>query len=148
HAIAALFVIMFIIFGAYLTGRKSFEPRDIIGKMIIQQNESKFLSLHTLSGKKESSQSYPVVLRNSGEGMDLTGTIKIIVNSHMGLLLVDDNPVESFKYGDVSIQLKIGTHRIEWFDSTTQHRFGETLEILPFENKTVTLKRFFHENGS
>lgn len=148
HAIAALFVIMFIIFGAYLTGRKSFEPRDIIGKMIIQQNESKFLSLHTLSGKKESSQSFPVVLRNSGEGMDLIGTINIIVNSHNGLLLVDDNPVESFKCGDVSIQLKIGTHRIEWFDSTTQHRFGETIEILPFENKTVTLKRFFHENGS
>jgi hypothetical protein len=140
---AATFAIILAVVTAYFFGTQSSGSPDVIGKLSIQQDETRYISLLRSSKNFQSSQSPSVALRETGGGMNLTGTINVIGSCGKGSLFIDGNPVTEWKNGGVSILLKVGTHRIEWLDSTSQRRFGEIVEVLPFEKKNSHIEKVY-----
>jgi|WetSurMetagenome_2_1015567.scaffolds.fasta_scaffold118489_1 serine/threonine protein kinase len=84
----------------------------------------------------------PLSLRHSAAGVDLTGTVVIIVPDRTGSLLIDKSPVPNRRGQRTFVTLPSGSHRIEWMDSTKERTWGETIELLPFESKTLSFVRF------
>ena len=86
----------------------------------------------------------PAKLRLNPSGAGLSGNVVVVNPLRKGSLSVDGDPLARGLNGKASACLTAGAHRIEWFDSTMQRGFGETVELLPFETKTISLARFFH----
>ena len=61
-----------------------------------------------------------------------------------GALTVDGETIRNPVDKSIAVSLAAGTHRVEWFDSSARRRYGETIDVLPFEIITVSLTRFNH----
>lgn len=143
-AVASVGAIVLAIVSAYFIGKQASVSGDILGNLSLQQEEKRLIIPLSLFHENRLFQPAPVVLRQIAGGMNLTGTLQIEKIVNRGMFIIDSRPIEDCGTGGVSLLLDAGTHRVEWFDSTAQRRFSEIVEVLPFEKKTVSLKRFLH----
>jgi serine/threonine protein kinase len=143
-ATAAAFTVAAALFAAYFLGMHSSSSRDFIGDLPVRSEESKLLSLLIDHHAVRQPPSLPVALREISGGMNLIGTIVVVGLTGKGSLFIDGEQVSRRQESRVAVALKGGTHRVEWFDSTVQRRYGETIEVLPFEIKTISLTRFIN----
>ena len=82
-------------------------------------------------------------LRKPDTKNDLTGKLMVLLPQKRGILYINGKPRKVSSVQDhFSGRFASGTFRIEWYDSATRRRFGETTDLLPFTTKTVSLKRF------
>ncbi|HMA64314.1 MAG: serine/threonine-protein kinase [Fibrobacterota bacterium] len=144
-AFLSIAAVILALTGAFYIGRQSLNSDDILGDLLLQQEEKRLIvsvnSLNVHSTVKKP----PVALRQVAVNMNLTGTVTLSKISNRGFFIIDSRPIESNPDG-LMLQLTAGTHRIEWFDSISQRRYGEIVDVLPFEKKNVSLQRFTHGN--
>jgi serine/threonine protein kinase len=127
---------------AYFAGRQD-SISGSLGRFNIVSEDAQMVSLAKLSRSNQIGTMPPVALRETAGGMNLTGMICINRNvEDKGTLIIDGTPITDWEKRFITIQLKIGSHRLEWYDSTSRRRFGEITELLPFENKNISLRRF------
>ncbi len=142
-AAAAAFIAALI--AAYVLGMRSSSPRDSAGgRAALRDPDERHVSLLTAPRAARQVKSPPIALRGIAAGMDVTGTVTIIIPDRAGSLVIDGTTVAHRRGERGAVSLPAGTHRIEWFDSTMQRRYGETIELLPFESKTISFARFIH----
>jgi serine/threonine protein kinase len=140
----AIVAIILAISSAYIIGTQTSEPVDIFSNISLPQEEKRLVFPAASPHGNSSTAPSAVALRQTGGGLDLTGAVKIVRTSEKGSLFIDGKLLADCTDGEVSVLLRAGTHRIEWYDSLLRRRFGETVALLPFEKKTVSLKRFLH----
>jgi serine/threonine protein kinase len=143
-AAAAGFAVASALLAAYFIGVHSSASPDIIGALSVLNDEPRVASLLSSPRGRLSSSPSQVALREIGANMDLTGTIVVMGFSGKGSLIVDNNKISVGGQYRVALTLPIGTHRVEWIDFAANRRCGETIELLPFEKKTVSLQRFIN----
>lgn len=140
-AAASAVIIVLLLTIAYFAGKQ--DSVSGIGSFNVSNDDVQKVSLVLPSQRNQILTSPPVALRETGGGMNLPGTLSIWHNPEKkGKLIIDGAPVAEFSNGTISIQLKAGLHRVEWIDSVSQKRFGEIVELLPFEHKKISVKRF------
>jgi serine/threonine protein kinase len=141
-AVAATITIGLSITIAYFAGKND-SASGIIGNVKVSNYDTQIVSLVLLSGSNHSTTMPAVALRETGGGMNLIGTVSISRPlEENGTLIIDGTPVTEYSNSNISIQLKAGSHRVEWIDSASRKRFSEIVELLPFENKKISLRRF------
>lgn len=140
-ALISIATVILAVTGAYFIGRQSLNSDDILKNLSLLQEEKRLIVSMNPTNVTSSKQQIPVVLRQIAGGMNLTGIVTVRNVSDRGKLIIDFRPIDCSPDG-LSLGLVAGTHRIEWFDSTSQRCYGEIVEVLPFEKKKVSLKRF------
>jgi serine/threonine protein kinase len=141
--IIAALVFVITCFAAYLLGMRSSSSAEFISTHSrIFDTEDNRLRLLTSSHPDRRSQPVTLVLRDSTGGADLTGTLIVTLPKSTGSLFIDKKPVAYPNGESATATLCAGTHRIEWIDSARMRTVGETVGLLPFETKTISLVRF------
>jgi tRNA A-37 threonylcarbamoyl transferase component Bud32 len=144
-----------MIIGAYLIGRESTNRvsyrQSIFGTTMNGEGPLLMLPRNVAPAKPFPAS---LTLRTPGSANELIATLTIICPVGKGALLVDGNRAatvgdsaarddSTLKNGTVRcIELPAGSHRIEWHDSASNRRFGETVDCIPFSRKTISLARF------
>jgi predicted Ser/Thr protein kinase len=127
---------------AYFLGMHASPSRVYARDMPVRSEEGGRFSLLIGPHPVRQQPSLPVALREIPGGMNFTATIVVAGIAGNGSLFVDGDPVMIGRERLIAIAIPAGTHRVEWRDSTAERRYGETVEVMPFEKKTVSLARF------
>jgi serine/threonine protein kinase len=142
-AVVSIASVIVAVTGAFYIGRQSLHSDDILRDLLLQQEEKQLIVPVNSRNVTGAVTKPPVALRQVAGGMNLTGTVHVSTISKRGHLVIDSRPVDCNPDG-LLLQLSAGTHRIEWFDSISRRRYGEIVDVLPFEKKNVSLQRFTH----
>jgi hypothetical protein len=86
-----------------------------------------------------------LALRDIAVADGLAGRLSIALPEEKGTLTIDGIPVAIDDGHGFSGMLPAGTHRIEWMDGARSRVAGETVEVLPFCIKKISLQRFTGE---
>jgi len=130
---------------AYMLGARS--PRSVDGVDImakLMENQRLDEALLSMSRSQDRRPGAAAKLRITAPGTDLTGRLVVVNPGRTGALRINGLPLTRDTGSEASTRLSAGAHRVEWFDSTMHRSFGETVELLPFETKTISLARFFN----
>ncbi len=142
--LAAAFACAAACIGAYILGTRSSPARTL--HEILSSDEGpesrRTMLLAVAQQRQRQSVSPPVTLRDISGGMDLEGTAVIVVPARTGTLFIDKTAIGRCSGQRARTPLPAGTHRIEWADSATQRTWGQTIDLLPFECKTISFARF------
>jgi serine/threonine protein kinase len=136
------------VLGAYISGRYASGKKltDTI-QDVFALAEQQRLQVRLPAAAAAAPREIAGILRKIDPSDDLTGKLVIVLPEERGELFINgksQRTISSEKY--FSGRFGAGKFRIEWYDSTTRRRFGETTDLLPFTTKTVSLKRF--ESGN
>jgi serine/threonine protein kinase len=128
---------------AYVIGTRSIPSHNLIGNnSALWGANDRRESFITVSRGDPQPSFPPLALRHMAAGMDVMGTVVITVPDRAGSLFIDKSPFPLCRDQRTFVTLPSGAHRIEWMDSTKQRTWGETIELLPFESKTISFLRF------
>ena len=86
-----------------------------------------------------------IALRDIAAADGLVGRVSVAVPEGAGTLTIDGVPAALGNAHDFSGILPAGTHRFEWVDASRICAAGETVELLPFCIKKISLRRFTNE---
>lgn len=82
-------------------------------------------------------------LRSTNNRTSLAGKLIVSLPKTNGTLYINGKEYQMIpSVKNFSGWFSSGDLRIEWYDSTTQHKYGETTNLLPFAAKKISLKRF------
>ena len=141
--IAVVLAFVITCLAAYLLGMRSSSSGGYIStRSQIFDTEDNRLRLLKLSHPDHRQQPATLVLRDNTGGADLTGTLIVALPKGAGSLFIDKKPAACPVGKSVTATLCAGAHRIEWVDSARMRTAGETIGLLPFETKTISLVRF------
>jgi hypothetical protein len=131
--------------GAFVFGKRS--QRAIFSKSadFIEERDERRLSIQEESPVKGPLSDQRIDLRTCSDAGGPYGSIVTMLPPGRGALSVDAKPVQASSAGRCTIEASEGTHRIEWYDSTTGRTFGETVDVLPFAKRRLSLARFVNE---
>jgi serine/threonine protein kinase len=144
--IAAAFLLLCAIAGAYISGRRS-QP-SAVTRVIAAGNEPAERRLTIPFFPEGGSVRQPEVkidLRELSGVNEPQGKISAVLPVAGGTLCIDARPVRVASGDRFSVSLAAGAHRLEWYDSTTRRTIGETVDLLPFATRTVSFMRYMNE---
>ena len=130
---------------AYILGVRSGAPEEGAGAVYNHAEDERRLSLLTAARDLRARPEIPAVLRGITAGGELSGAVTVLKPEGRGTLLVDGQPVVTNETGLLKRPLSAGTHRIDWIDSVSGGRYGETVDVLPFKLQTISLWRFVND---
>jgi hypothetical protein len=145
--IAAAFLLLCALAGAYISGRRS--HASPVARAVAAENEpaERRLSVPFFpAGGSGRPPEVKVDLRELSGANEPQGKISAVVPVNGGTLSIDARPVRVASGGRFSIRLAAGAHRLEWYDSTTRRTVGETVDLLPFATRTVSFMRDRNEH--
>jgi serine/threonine protein kinase len=128
--------------GSFIFGKRS-QKTDETSGFFEEPGESR-LSLREASATNGRARNQRIDLRGLGETGGPYGAVSIQLSDGAGALVFDAKPAPTSPGGRCDIEAPAGTHRVEWYDSTTGQTSGVTVDVLPFATRTVSLKRFDH----
>jgi serine/threonine protein kinase len=130
---------------AYFLGIRSSPSRTLFEDFTAEEGaQSRRTMLLSVPQRKLQPVSPSITLRSGSAVMDIEGTVVIVVPGRKGTLFVDKMPIGPCSGLRAKTLLPAGTHRIEWTDSASQRTWGETIDLLPFQSKTVSFARFIN----
>lgn len=89
----------------------------------------------------------PGTFRSADYRKGLTGKLIVMLPDGNGMLYINGKKYPAVtQKNEFSDVFAYGELRIEWYDSTAQRRYGETIWLSPFATKLISLQRF--EPGS
>lgn len=139
-------VVTAAIAGAFVAGKHSSMPRGGAGEQLLFDDiERRGRGLPVLSGEHRGRDRERVELRDVAVTGGLSGSVTVVVPDARGTLTIDGNPVAPDEGCSFTATLADGRHRIEWFDPIRRRSGGETVDVLPFCSKTISLQRFTDE---
>ncbi|HEX3019555.1 MAG TPA: protein kinase [Chitinispirillaceae bacterium] len=131
---------------AYLIGAHSTMKQSVKeGNLFSYEANDRQGTFLLIRGSSRRLPQIPVILRDVSDKGDVSGTLSVITSGINGRLYIDGQQMVPINGNRFSGILSSGTHRIEMYDSIQKRRYGETIDLLPFSTKTVSLKRFVNE---
>jgi hypothetical protein len=129
--------------GAFLFGKQSrISTDDTYGNIPGFESENRRLSVGGLAaGGRNDHAARTIDLREYGSSPAPEGAISALIPVNKGTLLLNAKPVPVHVPGRVDVQVPAGTHRLEWYDSTSKRIVGETVDVPPFATRTVSFER-------
>jgi serine/threonine protein kinase len=142
---AAVALLPCAIVGAYFTGRQSTKenrPSESVFGIPAEAERSLLMLQRNISSALPPAS---LTLRSTIGVNELTGTLTIVSTDSAGSIKIDGATQTTGRDTVLCRELAAGTHRIEWHDAATDRVFGETIDLLPFSRKTISLARFTHD---
>lgn len=135
--------------GAYLVGmRSSVSHSNTNNHHFTNNQENQHHDFLMMPHNLHNTHRVPVALRSIAETSEFSGTVSILLPRSSGALRIDNRSINTTTNNRFVGSLTAGTHRIEWFDSTLQQSFGETINLLPFSVKSISVQRFAYVQQS
>lgn len=129
---------------AYISGRSA-SGKNLTDAMqdAFAFSEQQRLRLRLPGAAEAAPQELAGMLRRIDRSDDLIGKLVVALPEGRGELFINGEPRKTTSSDEYfSERFGAGKLRIEWYDSTTRRRFGETTDLLPFATKTISLERF------